>query len=112
MGSSNTSQKQACTPSRNHVRVDFACIRALGEQQSAGCCWFVEGKTLATGTVKWFNAEKGFGFIAPDDGSADVFVHYSEIQSKGFRSLEENQKVEFEVGQGQKGPQAQQVRPL
>ncbi|KJK42372.1 cold-shock protein, partial [Lentzea aerocolonigenes] len=58
------------------------------------------------------NAEKGFGFIAPDDGSADVFVHYSEIQSKGFRSLEENQKVEFEVGQGQKGPQAQQVRPL
>ncbi|GGN26324.1 cold-shock protein [Lentzea sp. NBRC 102530] len=72
----------------------------------------MEGKTLATGTVKWFNAEKGFGFIAPDDGSADVFVHYSEIQSKGFRSLEENQKVEFEVGQGQKGPQAQQVRPL
>jgi len=62
--------------------------------------------------VKWFNAEKGFGFIAPDDGSADVFVHYSEIQSKGFRSLEENQKVEFEVGQGQKGPQAQQVRPV
>ncbi len=72
----------------------------------------MEGKTLATGTVKWFNAEKGFGFIAPDDGSADVFVHYSEIQSKGFRSLEENQKVEFEVGQGQKGPQAQQVRPV
>jgi CspA family cold shock protein len=72
----------------------------------------VEGKTLATGTVKWFNAEKGFGFIAPDDGSADVFVHYSEIQSKGFRSLEENQKVEFEVGQGQKGPQAQQVRAI
>ena len=72
----------------------------------------MKGKTLATGTVKWFNAEKGFGFIAPDDGSADVFVHYSEIQSNGFRSLEENQKVEFEVGQGQKGPQAQQVRPL
>ena len=67
---------------------------------------------MATWRVKWFNAEKGFGFIAPDDGSADVFVHYSEIQSKGFRSLEENQKVEFEVGQGQKGPQAQQVRPL
>lgn len=65
---------------------------------------------MATGTVKWFNAEKGFGFIAPDDGSADVFVHYSEIQGNGFRTLEEDQKVEFEVGEGAKGPQAQQVR--
>lgn len=61
---------------------------------------------MARGTVKWFNAEKGFGFIAPEDGSADVFVHYSEIQSSGFKSLEENQKVQFDVGQGQKGPQA------
>ena len=60
---------------------------------------------MATGTVKWFNAEKGFGFIAPDDGSADVFVHYSEIQGNGFRTLEEDQKVEFEVGEGAKGPQ-------
>ncbi|MCZ9294844.1 cold-shock protein [Corynebacterium meitnerae] len=67
---------------------------------------------MATGTVKWFNAEKGFGFIAPDDGSADVFVHYSEIQGNGFRTLEEDQKVEFEVGEGAKGPQAQQVRAL
>ncbi len=67
---------------------------------------------MATGTVKWFNAEKGFGFIAPDDGSADVFVHYSEIQGSGFRTLEEDQKVEFEVGEGAKGPQAQQVRAL
>jgi CspA family cold shock protein len=58
------------------------------------------------GTVKWFNAEKGYGFIAPDDGGDDVFVHYSEIQSQGFRTLEEGQKVEFEVGQGSKGPQA------
>ncbi|MCH6197852.1 cold-shock protein [Corynebacterium mastitidis] len=67
---------------------------------------------MAQGTVKWFNAEKGFGFIAPEDGSADVFVHYSEIQGNGFRTLEENQRVEFEVGEGAKGPQAQQVRAL
>ena len=65
---------------------------------------------MATGTVKWFNAEKGFGFISPDDGSADVFAHFSEIQSQGYRSLEENQKVEFEVTQGPKGPQAENVR--
>ncbi|MDK4284555.1 transcription antiterminator/RNA stability regulator CspE [Corynebacterium pseudodiphtheriticum] len=67
---------------------------------------------MAKGTVKWFNAEKGFGFISPEDGSKDVFVHYSEIQGNGFRSLEENQQVEFEVGEGAKGPQAQQVVAL
>ncbi|WP_037357239.1 cold-shock protein [Amycolatopsis orientalis] len=67
---------------------------------------------MTQGTVKWFNAEKGFGFISPDDGSSDVFVHYSEIQGNGFRSLEENARVEFEVGQGQKGPQATGVRAI
>jgi CspA family cold shock protein len=67
---------------------------------------------MASGTVKWFNAEKGFGFIAPDDGSADVFAHYSAINSSGYRSLEENQRVEFEVNQGPKGPQAANVTPL
>ncbi len=67
---------------------------------------------MATGTVKWFNAEKGFGFIAPDDGGPDVFAHYSAIQSRGFRTLEENQKVEFEVTEGQKGPQAANIQPL
>ncbi len=57
---------------------------------------------MATGTVKWFNSEKGYGFIAPEDGSADVFAHYSAIQSQGFRTLEENQRVEFDVTQGPK----------
>jgi cold shock protein len=66
---------------------------------------------VAQGTVKWFNAEKGYGFIAVDGGQ-DVFVHYSAIQSEGYRSLEEGQRVEFEVTQGQKGPQADQVRAL
>ena len=67
---------------------------------------------MAQGTVKWFNAEKGFGFITPTAGGQDLFVHYSAIQSDGYRSLDEGQPVEFEVGQGQKGPQAEQVRPL
>jgi CspA family cold shock protein len=67
---------------------------------------------MAQGTVKWFNAEKGFGFIAPADGGADVFVHFSAIESQGYRTLEENQTVEFEVTQGQKGPQASNVRPV
>ncbi|WP_324649417.1 cold-shock protein [Georgenia sp. H159] len=67
---------------------------------------------MATGTVKWFNGEKGFGFIAPDGGGADVFVHYSAIASSGYRSLDEDQKVEFETTQGPKGPQAENVRPL
>ncbi|MET9884904.1 cold-shock protein [Streptomyces sp. NPDC006430] len=65
---------------------------------------------MPTGTVKWFNSEKGYGFISPEDGSADLFVHYSEIQSNGFRALDENQRVEYEVGQGAKGPQATSVR--
>jgi CspA family cold shock protein len=69
-------------------------------------------KYMVQGSVKWFNAEKGFGFIAPDGGGADVFVHYSAIASDGYRSLDENQRVEFEVTQGQKGPQAENVRPL
>ncbi|MDF5753006.1 cold-shock protein [Spongiactinospora sp. TRM90649] len=67
---------------------------------------------MAQGTVKWFNAEKGFGFIAPDGGAPDVFVHYSEIVGNGYRSLEDGQRVEFEITQGQKGPQASQVRAL
>ena len=65
---------------------------------------------MASGVVKWFNGDKGFGFIVPDDGTKDLFVHFSEIQSSGYRSLEEGQRVEFEVKAGDKGPQAVQVR--
>ena len=67
---------------------------------------------MAQGTVKWFNSEKGFGFIAPDGGAADVFVHFSAIVGDGYKSLEDNQRVEFETTQGQKGPQAANVRAI
>ena len=67
---------------------------------------------MSSGTVKWFNENKGFGFISPDDGSADLFVHHSEIKTGGYASLNENQKVTFEVGQGKKGPCANNVVPV
>ena len=67
---------------------------------------------MSQGTVKWFNDDKGFGFIAPDGDGPDVFVHHSSISGQGFKSLDENQRVEFEVAQGPKGPQAQNVRKI
>jgi CspA family cold shock protein len=67
---------------------------------------------VAAGTVKWFNAEKGFGFISVDGDGPDVFVHYSAIQANGFRELQETQRVEFDIVQGNKGPQAEAVRPI
>ncbi len=67
---------------------------------------------MATGTVKWFNSEKGYGFITPEDGTKDLFVHYSAIEGEGYKSLNEGQKVEYTETQGQKGPQATKVRPI
>ena len=71
-----------------------------------------EGSHVATGTVKWFSSEKGFGFITPEDGTADVFVHFSAISGDGYRNLDESQRVQYDVSQGQKGPQAANVRPV
>ena len=67
---------------------------------------------MPDGTVKWFNADKGFGFITPSEGGDDLFVHFSAIQAEGYKSLDEGQRVSFNVGQGQKGPQATDVTPL
>jgi len=71
-----------------------------------------ESKSMATGTVKWFNAEKGFGFIEQDGGGPDVFAHYSAIATQGYRELREGQAVSFEVNQGPKGPQAANIMPI
>ncbi len=67
---------------------------------------------MASGTVKWFSDQKGFGFITPEDGSKDLFVHFSNIEGDGFKTLQDGQAVEFEEGEGQKGPEAQQVRAV
>jgi cold shock protein len=67
--------------------------------------------SMALGTVKWFNAEKGYGFITVDGSGDDIFVHWSAIQGEGYRALDEGQRVELEVGEGEKGPQAESVRP-
>jgi CspA family cold shock protein len=72
----------------------------------------MKGNAMATGTVKWFNDAKGFGFITPEGGGADLFAHFSAIQSSGFKTLQENQKVEFDVVSGPKGLQAANIKPV
>jgi CspA family cold shock protein len=85
---------------------------ATRSPHGAGSISLTKEKDMAVGTVKWFNADKGFGFITPDGGGADVFAHFSAIAADGFRSLDENQRVEFDITQGQKGPQAANIRAI
>jgi CspA family cold shock protein len=86
-------------------------IAAMERPVKCGPPALLRRNDMATGTVKWFNAEKGFGFIQQDGGGADVFAHYSNIATSGFRELQEGQKVSFDVTQGQKGPQAENIVP-
>ncbi len=86
-----------------------------GHRRTCSVCGSLQEKVvsiMARGTVKWFSSEKGYGFITPEDGSKDVFVHYSGIEGDGYKSLSEGQKVEYTQTQGQKGPQATGVRPI
>jgi CspA family cold shock protein len=99
--------------SREFTRDRLAVIREHASTEASGAgAKLLKDRFMAQGSVKWFNGEKGYGFIAPSDGSADVFVHFSAIQGDGYRSLDEGQNVEFDVTQGQKGPQAENVRAL
>lgn len=86
------------------------------KQRGTGLPWRIDTekavRNMASGTVKWFDGEKGYGFITPEDGSKDLFVHFSNISGSGFRSLEEGQKVQFEVGEGRKGPEATDVQAI
>jgi CspA family cold shock protein len=94
--------------------VQCAVIPFLLQRIYPGACPFLTelGNAMATGTVKWFNDSKGFGFITPDEGGEDLFAHFSAINSSGFKTLKENQRVSFEVTTGPKGKQASNIQPL
>jgi CspA family cold shock protein len=94
--------RMGCSSQRGPARIQARGARPMKESSTR----------MATGTVKWFNAEKGFGFIEQDGGGPDVFAHYSAIATQGYRELKEGQAVSFEVTQGAKGPQAADIRPL
>ena len=94
------------------VQTPFLVPDSFGVVRCGSGCQILEEIVMAQGSVKWFNAEKGYGFIAVDGGGPDVFVHYSAIESTGFRTLDEGQRVEFQTTQGPKGPQADQVHAI
>jgi cold shock protein len=101
-----------------HVLHLFSRVKTiLSQRRRFGDAWLTQqndcfkSRKMATGKVKWFNDAKGFGFITPDDGGEDLFAHFSEIQAKGFKSLQENQQVTFDVKQGPKGKQAANIQP-
>jgi CspA family cold shock protein len=101
--------KLCCNTPPSHSATSHGFIACAPRAHPA---YFNQELAMPTGVVKWFNETKGFGFIKPDDGGSDVFAHYSGIKSKGFRTLKENQRVEYQVQQGQKGPQAVEIVPL
>jgi CspA family cold shock protein len=91
---------------------DVECIYDVDDGEQVARPDYFLGTIMATGTVKWFNDAKGFGFITPDDGGEDLFAHFSEVKAEGFKSLQEGQKVSFEVKQGPKGKQAANIKPV